>query len=948
MREPSEACLEVWSEFVKTICFVTEECVGIAEAGGIGACVRGLSQWLTDTGCKVDLLITNLSYSAENTESSASSFAHHVYYLSDVSAANPSVNPPFDEPSKSYHVYLFLKQRGYDEVHFHDYQGVGFYTAMARRMGMFGAKVITHLHGSSQWVRRYNLNPPELRSLEQEALEKSLIENSDEVISPSRYLLEWYRSEGVSLPASCQRSWVLPQWVQPSFRAEGFVRTRAIAAGEVDEIIYFGRHERRKGFKLFVDAVAALPEGSQPDVTFIGRFDRIAGEHSGSYALRKLRDHPGRLRFLSDYKQPEALGLLKRSRRALVVMPSLIENSPCVIGECFTVGVPFLTTDVGGVGELVSETSKAHCLTAPNASELSGAILRVLKSGMPALISTLNPQTILESWKASVEGSDTAPATSSISGSVTPLVSVCFTHFERPHLLRRALDAILAQTYENIEIIVVDDGSRSSAAISCLEDLERVAARFPIAVIRTPNRFLGAARNSAAKAAKGEFLMFHDDDNYAEPHEVETFVAAALNYNADILTSLYYVFRDGEDDSERPKRQTDFYTFGVGGEFSFFLNRFGDANALIRRSVFEEIGGFTEEFGLCFEDWEFFLKAHFAGKRMGIVPEPLFNYRVSPTGMLATGDAFLDYERIYRAIDQLRPRVGADLVRFAYGQQLTQLALGRTMQVLARERGGDLMQQLAGAEPNSREAIALLSDLAMKFGRFTDAIELASRDSESRGRIEALMRDPAVVRRLRGKYELVVIEPSAARDAALIAGWAIDGEGAPLNLPVIWVAGSWWRVASARRERRPDVRDAFNLSSEHDLGFRLYAFAAEGGAPGVEEPAMEAWRPMDRVFRQNEFEANLPAGPGWLGQIERGEWQRAAKIVLPESLDGAPILEIETSVASDPVVVWADGVLDWGKRVTANRVHFAREGHGGARDLTVIAPSHVRAHVTMS
>jgi hypothetical protein len=40
--------------------------------------------------------------------------------------------------------------------------------------------------------------------------------------------------------------------------------------------------------------------------------------------------------------------------------------------------------------------------------------------------------------------------------------------------------------------------------------------------------------------------------------------------------------------------------------------------------------------------------------------------------------------------------------------------------------------------------------------------------------------------------------------------------------------------------------------------------------------------------------------------------------------------------------------LDWGKRVTANRVHFAREGHGGARDLTVIAPSHVRAHVTMS
>ena len=942
---------------MKKICFVSEECVGVAEAGGIGACVRGLSQGLADSGCEVDVLISDLAYRKENTDRSAPCFAHKVYFLSDVSAKIRSVSPPSDGPSKSYHVFLFLKQRGYDEVHFHDYQGAGFYTAMARRMGLFGAKVITHLHGSSHWVRRHNLNPPDVGALEQEGLERSLIENSDQVISPSHYLLDWYRSEGVLLPASLQRSWVLPQWVQPHFRADGLLRTRAVEAGEVDELIYFGRHERRKGFKLFIDAVAALPDGSQPDITFIGRYDKIAGEHTGSYAFRKLQDYPGRLRFLSDYKQPEALRLLKRSRRALVIMPSLIENSPCVVGECFTLGLPFLTTDVGGVGELVSEASRAHCLTAPNTHDLSDAILRVLKHGMPELVSTLHPQRILESWTAALEDSGDAPATGSTKVSVSgkPLVSVCFAHFERPQLLRRALEAMLAQTYDNIEIIVVDDGSQSTASRIYLEKLESAPVRFPITVIRTANLYLGAARNSAARAAKGEYLLFHDDDNFAEPHEVETYVSAALNYGADILTSLYYVFHDGEQDSDDPKRQTEFYPLGIGGDFSYFMNRFGDANALVRRSVFEEIGGFTEEIGVCFEDWEFFLKAHLAGKRMGIVPEPLFNYRTSPTGMLATGDAFLDYERVYRAIDKLRPRVGADLVRLAYGRELTQIALGRTWQVLARERGAELMHQLTGVDPNSREAIGLLSDLAMKLGRFTDAIELASGDGESRERIDALLRDPAVLRRLRGSFELVVLEPTLARDAAFVAGWAIDGEGGPSDLPAIWVAGHWWRVASAQRARRPDVRDAFRLSSDLDLGFRLFAFPAAELAPPdrlasgeLDEAAGQPLRPMNRAFKHNQFECDLPDGPGWRSQIERGEWLRTARISLPGSLDGAPIVEIETNLPSDPLVIWADGVLDWGRRVSANRVRFMREDQGAVRELTVIAPSHLRAHVTMT
>ena len=598
--------------FVSKICFVSDECNGLSSAGGIGACVRGLSQWLAANNTQVDVLITNTDQQVSNFGGDATHFVSNVFFLKDMEQFEEDVSPISDVPSKSYHVYRFLKKRKYDEVHFNDYNGFGFDTAMARRQGLFDAAVITHLHGSAHWVRIHNLRPPEIHDLVIEAMERSQIENSDLVVSPSHYLLGWYERQGVKLPSSLQRSWILPQWSEPGYVApNGALRTRSVAPGLIEEIVFFGRHERRKGFQLFVEAIAKLPDSLAPDITFIGRFDRLAREHSGGFALRKLRNYGGRIRFMHDLNQAEALDILKRSRRTLAVMPSLIENSPCVVGECFTLGVPFLATDVGGTAELVSEESRAHCLTPPKAADLAAAIQRVIEKGMPEIVSTLNPIRIRESWLAP------SPARPVEKPTAKPLVSVCFTHYERPHLLRRALEAILAQTYDRIEIIIVDDGSRSPAAHAYLDEIEQMQTRFPVTVVRGPNNYLGAARNAGAKVAKGEYLIFQDDDNFAEPQQVETFVAAALAYGADVLTSKYYVFRDGELGRTGLKRRVEYFHIGIGGVFSFFNNWFGDANAIVRRSVFEELGGFTEEYGVGFEDWEFFLKAYMRDKRMG-------------------------------------------------------------------------------------------------------------------------------------------------------------------------------------------------------------------------------------------------------------------------------------------------------------------------------------------
>jgi len=942
---------------VKKVCFVTDECNGLSSAGGIGACVRGLSQWLASNGAQVDVLITNMDQRAADFSGEALNFVSNAVFLSDVARDEENISAISDVPSKSYYVYRFLQKQKYDEVHFNDWRGTGFYTAMARRQGLFNAPVITHLHGSSHWVRIHNLSPPDAHDLVVEGMERSQIENSDLAISPSHYLLDWYRDQGVNLPPSSQRSWILPQWSEPGYAARDEVlRTRSVAPGAIDEIVFFGRHERRKGFQIFVDAIARLPDALAPDITFIGRFDRLAREHTGSFALRKLQNYGGRIRFMHDLKQAEALDFLKRSRRTLAIMPSLIENSPCVVGECFTMGIPFLAADVGGTAELVAEESRAHCLTPPNAADLAAAIQRVIEKGMPELVSTLNPLRTRESW---LTPSPTRPVEKA---SATPLVSVCFTHYERPHLLRRALQAILAQTYDRIEIIIVDDGSRSSAAEAYLDEIEATRARFPITVVRGPNRYLGAARNAGAKVAKGEYLLFHDDDNYAEPNEVETFVAAALAYGADILTAEYYVFHDGEQGPDGPARRIQYYPLGIGGVFSFFNNWFGDANALVRRSVFEELGGFTEEHGVGFEDWEFFLKAYMRDKRMGVVPEPLFNYRASATGMLGSGNALMNHERIYHAMEEFKPRLGADMLRLATRGQLAQIVLDRTWDLLGRQRHGDLMRDLMAVEPNSSEALVKLSELAMGLGRLPDAVEIGAKTMESRLAMAQLLRDPAVARRMRKTFELVVLEPTQAEDAVLLEGWAIDGAGAPLDPPAIWAGNRWLRVAGVRRESRPDVKETYQLASDRDLGFRLIAIA--GATNALEAKDQETFVRSLRAglakfrgqtqstpkltFKIGDFEYGLPAGPGWRGHIDRGGWQRVAKIALPAEYNEAPFIEVETSLPADTAIMWSDGALDWGKKVAANRARFTCAGHPDLREITVIAPNNVRVHVVVN
>jgi len=112
------------------------------------------------------------------------------------------------------------------------------------------------------------------------------------------------------------------------------------------------------------------------------------------------------------------------------------------------------------------------------------------------------------------------------------LVSVIIPIYKVEPYLIRCLDSILNQTYKNIEIILVDDGSPDNCPQICDE---YAAKDNRIIVIHQENGGLSAARNTGLDIAKGEYISFVDSDDWVHLQYIEVLLTSALKENADII-----------------------------------------------------------------------------------------------------------------------------------------------------------------------------------------------------------------------------------------------------------------------------------------------------------------------------------------------------------------------------------------------------------------------------
>ena len=134
-----------------------------------------------------------------------------------------------------------------------------------------------------------------------------------------------------------------------------------------------------------------------------------------------------------------------------------------------------------------------------------------------------------------------------------PLVTIVIPVYNTATDLARCIESVRRQTYQNLEILLVNDGSSDSSLPIC-EMYARVDNRMRI--IDRPNSGVSASRNTAIDQAKGRFLQFVDSDDYLIPEATEKLVCRALDTQCDLVISHYYRVR-GENVSVHGFLETD-------------------------------------------------------------------------------------------------------------------------------------------------------------------------------------------------------------------------------------------------------------------------------------------------------------------------------------------------------------------------------------------------------
>lgn len=125
-----------------------------------------------------------------------------------------------------------------------------------------------------------------------------------------------------------------------------------------------------------------------------------------------------------------------------------------------------------------------------------------------------------------------------------PLVSVIVPVYNGATDLPRCIESIRHQTWQNLELLLVNDGSTDTSLQLC-RMYEAVDGR--IRVIDQPNRGVSAARNAALDAARGELIQFADADDYLIPEATSLLAGRLLAEQADLVIADYYRVQEGED-----------------------------------------------------------------------------------------------------------------------------------------------------------------------------------------------------------------------------------------------------------------------------------------------------------------------------------------------------------------------------------------------------------------
>ena len=288
-------------------------------------------------------------------------------------------------------------------------------------------------------------------------------------------------------------------------------------------------------------------------------------------------------------------------------------------------------------------------------------------------------------------------------------VSVIIPVYNVENYLERAVQSVLNQTLEQIEIILVDDGSPDNSAAIC--DFFKDSHPDKVKVIHKQNEGLGLARNSGLDIAKGEYVAFMDSDDTVEPQMYQCMYEKAVTGNFDVVmcdVNIIYVGKGLNKISKcYNKTKVDLCDYLKNGQ-----NLTYSVNKLYKRGLWQQIR--YEK--MLFEDIALIPAFLSFCKSIGYVAQPFYNYyrREGTISTTPKGDTFDIIKAYEKFLDSSNKRFSEQMVYAAAKQILWNMTDARPLfladfiDFLNRYKSRFLLNPYIQKDPNVKKILAYI------------------------------------------------------------------------------------------------------------------------------------------------------------------------------------------------------------------------------------------------
>ncbi|WP_119389761.1 DUF6212 domain-containing protein [Taklimakanibacter lacteus] len=703
------------------------------------AAIAGIAQKFASTGDIVSLVwVPDPALLVDNNAKEIEEFRKSLF---ETSLINLALLPPSRDlapegttrPKQSIAVYHYLREQQFDAVYFMLEGGLGYYSLLAVETGVYKDPPQFHVIVQSPTVWKAESNKSFLTNVEQVAcahMERYCVEQCGSLICTSKAVLSWMQHMDWKLPADAVVMMpVLPnEWLLPDRRPGEPVEWAT-------ELVFCAGHEYHTGLTLLCDALDKVT-GKVPNdlvITVVGSFDQILGEHSGGMVLRRARNWPFEVKFLPHVSPRECLAYM-HARKALAVFPAYASATNMWVTGCVSTQLPFIATAVGSIPEILAPECHPDSLCEPSPTSLAQKIIDAVTTGSPKIVPSAALRSSSDDWvrhlDAVAAGAGERKPRSAPENTTSPLVSVVLVHHDRPQYLLQAVKSVEQQDYENLELILVDDGSRLAESRVALDALEPSFTKRGWKILREENKYLGAARNTGVRAAKGDYVLFLDDDNALFTSAVSTLVHSMASSSADICTCFHRTLYGETIPVREEAGYIQYITLGGSLDLGFIENSFGDASAMIRREVFDKIGYQVELFGRTGEDWEFFARAVLADMKLRVVPEPLYWYRSSTRGMFRNSHWYDNRLPTFETYKKHGFKGLEYLYHLAFSAHISRSEVYGLRDNLRFSPSDAQFLHLCDLRPGSDEALNLLARIAASEGRPSTALSLLAQSQQ--------------------------------------------------------------------------------------------------------------------------------------------------------------------------------------------------------------------------